>query len=81
MLGWLLPRLPQLLLLLLLLLDAWFTMGYPITLLPPPSDAVCLPTPRLTIVCNFCALNLKDYFWLILQQNAARLLAKSERQE
>lgn len=46
----------------------------------PPSDAVCLPMPRLAIVCNFCALNLKDYFWLILQQNAARLLAKSERQ-
>lgn len=54
---------------------------YHITLSRPPSDAVCLPMPRLTIVCNFCALNLKDYFWLILQQNAARLLAKSERQE
>lgn len=43
---------------------------------PTPSDVVCLPMPRLTIVCNFCALNLKDYFWLILQQNAARLLAE-----
>lgn len=61
--------------------------GLPHYLYPPlpssrhPTDAVCLPMPRLTIVCNFCALNLKDYFWLILQQNAARLLAKSERQE
>lgn len=44
---------------------------------PTPSDVVCLPMPLLTIVCNFCALNLKDYFWLILQQNAARLLANS----
>lgn len=43
---------------------------------PTPADVVCLPMPRLTIVCNFCALNLKDYFWLILQQNAARLLAE-----